>query len=315
VQPTVRDQRTPTRIAEVSRWPTDPRAGQRPPTLAGSSGFADPDAFRASDGFRDAPDFRGRVVFDDERSARSRRVRRRGARRPGGRSVAALTAIGVGVALLAAGGTTAGVILSQASNNVPSSALYTALEGTEQATGMITLSTCQQHTPTAGETTNIQCTNPNSAISSVSFVQYSSAAELYLRYEQIVTNVSGGKPFSAVQNSGAMCSTTAPDPMGENSWNQSNVSTHSFTAAEMTTGKVTNADAMGRVFCNQTPNDSEIVVWTQDSGNVLGYATGGLESHKQVWNWFYPVHYNIIFPGMAPMPSMPPMNKSGSAAT
>jgi serine/threonine protein kinase len=309
-RPTARDQRTPTADAASSRWPTDHRNGQRPPTPAGSRGFSGPDAFHASDGFRDVPDFRGQVAFDEERPARSRRVRRRGARRPSGRSVAALTAIGVGVAVIAAGGTTAGLILSKASNNIPSSALYTALKGTEQATGMITLSTCQQETATAGVTTNIQCTNPNPAISSVSFVQYSSADELYLHYQQIVKNVAGGKPFSAVQNSGAMCSVTAPDPMGENSWNQSNVSTHSYTATELTAGKVTNDEAMGRVFCTQTPNGSEIVVWTQDSGRVLGYATGGLESHEQVWTWFYQVHYNIIFPGMAPMPSMPPMSTS-----
>ena len=54
--------------------------------------------------------------------------------------------------------------------------------------------------------------------------------------------------------------------------------------------------AMGRVFCEQTPTGSEYVVWTQDSGRLLGYATGAA-SHEQVWNWFVAVHHNITFPG------------------
>ena len=53
--------------------------------------------------------------------------------------------------------------------------------------------------------------------------------------------------------------------------------------------------AMGRMFCEQTQNGSEYIVWTQDSGRLLGYATGAM-SHEQVWNWFSAVHRNITFP-------------------
>ena len=109
-----------------------------------------------------------------------------------------------------------------------------------------------------------------------------------------------------------MCGVAAPDPTGENSWNHSDGFTHSYTAPEMAAGQVANDEAMGRVFCTQTPNGSEIMVWTQDSGRVLGYATGGLESHEHVWNWFYLVHHNIIFPGMTPMTGM---NTSGMGAS
>jgi hypothetical protein len=54
---------------------------------------------------------------------------------------------------------------------------------------------------------------------------------------------------------------------------------------------------MGRVFCAQKPDGSAVMLWTQDSGRLLGYATGGEASHEQVWNWFSAVHHNIIFPG------------------
>jgi hypothetical protein len=53
---------------------------------------------------------------------------------------------------------------------------------------------------------------------------------------------------------------------------------------------------MGRLFCEQAHGGSEYIVWTQDSGHLLGYATGAA-SHEQVWNWFYAVHHNIYFPG------------------
>jgi hypothetical protein len=52
-----------------------------------------------------------------------------------------------------------------------------------------------------------------------------------------------------------------------------------------------------------TPNGSEYIVWTQDYGHLLGYATGAA-SHEQVWNWFYTVHHNITFPGQS-MTGMP----------
>ena len=63
--------------------------------------------------------------------------------------------------------------------------------------------------------------------------------------------------------------------------------------------------AMGRVFCVQKPDGSAVMVWTQNSGDLLGYATGGEASHEQVWNWFYDIHHNIIFPGQPGMTGMP----------
>lgn len=257
-------------------------------------------------------DFRGQFDFAGE-PVRRRRVRRRGrGRRPDGRSVASLAAIGIAAAVIAGGSTVAGLVLTRTGDNTPASALYTALEGpsgTEHFTGMLPASSCAQRSAT-----NVVCTNPVPAIESVSFVTYSSPVQLYTKYEEIVYNLTR-QPFSSVENHGAICSATAPDPTGENSWNHSDGYTHSYTVQQLESGKVPDDTAMGRVFCQQTANGSEIMVWTQDSGHLLGYATG-LASHEQVWNWFYYIHHSIIFNGMSmsDMPSMP-APASGTSTT
>ena len=51
---------------------------------------------------------------------------------------------------------------------------------------------------------------------------------------------------------------------------------------------------MGRVFCTLTSNGNEDIVWTQDSGDFLGYATGAAPD-GQVWDWFADVHRDIAW--------------------
>jgi hypothetical protein len=46
----------------------------------------------------------------------------------------------------------------------------------------------------------------------------------------------------------------------------------------------------------QQPSGNSVIVWTQNSGDLLGYATGGNVSHLQVWQWFETVHHDITFP-------------------
>jgi serine/threonine protein kinase len=277
-QPAVRERHAPTARSVPRGRPTDPRDSQPPPTTAGFVDYGN---------YGNQADFRSQLDFGAE-PVRRRRVRRRRYDRPTGRSVATLTAIGAAAAVIAAGGTAAGLFLTKTSNDTPASALYTALEGTEHFTNVLPLSTCAQRSAT-----NVVCTNPGPAISSVSFVTYPSLSVLYTKYQEDVKNVSGA-PFSSLTNKGAMCSATAPDPTGENTWNHANVFTHQYTVPQMASGTVTDVAAMGRVFCEQTATGSEIIIWTQDSGHLLGYATGAA-SHEQVWNWFFPIHHSIIF--------------------
>ena len=274
VPPTTNDQRYPAAHPSLPGGRTGPR-GTPPPVPGG---------------------FGGQFDFGDD-PVRRRRVRRRRAERPNARSVAFLAALGVAAAVIAAGGATAGLVLSKTGNDTPPSALYAALEKTEHYTSDVPLSSCAQRSAT-----NVVCTNPTPAIASVSFVTYPSLRELYTKYQEDIRNLTRG-PFSSVQDQGSMCGGVAPDPTGENTWNHSDDYTHSYTVAQMAAGNVPASAAMGRVFCEQMPNGSEYMIWTQDSGRLLGYATGAA-SHEQVWNWFLPVHHSIIFDGQDVMPGM-----------
>ena len=215
----------------------------------------------------------------------------------------------LGVAVLAAGGTAAGLLLSQGGNSSigiheaaqsssPPSALFSVLDRTEEFTGRLKMSACVQNTAM-----NVQCTYPDPAIASVTFATYPSLNVLYAHYQEIVENLTH-QHFTAVENTN-VCDSVAPDPTGESTWNHSDQYSTNYSVAQLASGKVSTDTAMGRVFCVQKPDGSAVMVWTQDSGNLLGYATGGEASHEQVWNWFYDIHHNIIFPGQAGMADMP----------
>jgi hypothetical protein len=243
---------------------------------------------------------------------RDRRARGRMPERGSVRNMLSL----LGVAVLAAGGTATGLLVSQGGNSSigihqaaessspPPSALFSVLDRTEKFTRMLRMSACVQNTAT-----NVQCTNPDPAIASVTFATFPSLDALYTDYREIVENLTGQKSLGAVENT-HVCGAVAPDPTGENTWNHSDQYATKYSVAQLASGKVSTDTAMGRVFCVQKSDGSAVMVWTQDSGNLLGYATGGEASHEQVWNWFYDIHHNIIFPGQ---PGMADMSMSPTA--
>jgi hypothetical protein len=153
------------------------------------------------------------------------------------------------------------------------------------------MSACAQKTPMLD-----QCTNPDPAIASVTFATYPSLNALYAKYQEIVRNLTGGKPFAAAENM-HVCGATAPAPAAESTWNNSNQYFTTYSADQLASGQLSTAIAMGRVFCVQNPNGSAVFLWTQNSGNLLGYATSGDVPYGQVWRWFEAVHNNITFPG------------------
>jgi hypothetical protein len=213
------------------------------------------------------------------------------------------------VAIVAAGGTAAGLLATRGgaaptatrqlanSPSRPASALVSVLDHTEEFTNLLQMSSCAQTNATL-----VECTKPDPAIASVSFATYPSLAALYTKYQEIVGNLAS-KPFGSIENV-HVCGALAPNPTAENTWNHSDQYLTKYSVTQLASGKVPDDTAMGRVFCEQTPNGSEYLVWTQDSGRLLGYATGAA-SHEQVWNWFYTVHHNITFPDQPAMTGMP----------
>ncbi|HVT69732.1 MAG TPA: hypothetical protein VHF26_18415, partial [Trebonia sp.] len=192
---------------------------------------------------------------------------------------------------------------AQATGAQAHGALYSVLAKTARFVGSdLRLSTCGQVQPSV-----VQCTNPAPAIGSVTFATYPTLGGLYAKYQEIVENLIGHRAFTTVENS-QVCGALAPDPAGENTWNHSDQYATRYTVGQLASGKVPTDAAMGRVFCTQEANGSAVMVWTQDSGNLLGYATGSDASHEQVWDWFYEVHHNIVFPGQPGMTGMPGMS-------
>jgi hypothetical protein len=205
--------------------------------------------------------------------------------------LAILAAAGAAVWVLADGSvsTKAPVALrpAAAASSPPGSALFSVLERSAKSfPGDLNLSACQQ--PSA---TDVECKSPSPAIASVSFVTYPSLPALYSHYKEIVSNLAGHQPFATVENSSA-CDRHPPDPTAESTWNRSDRYFTTYSVAQLTAGAVPADIAMGRVFCTLTSNGSEYIVWTQDSGDFLGYATG-VAPDAQVWDWFADVHRGI----------------------
>ncbi len=237
----------------------------------------------------------------DGRGGSGKPVRRRRARRHRDRRT--LWSLIV-IAILVAGAAVGGLLASQAGkakvptklqpaaqSSPPPSELFSVIQKTAKSNpGDLRMSACVQQTPT-----RLQCTNPSPAIVSVTFATYASLAALYSDYTEIVHNLTGKKPFAAVENM-HICGATAPASTAESTWNNSNQYYTTYSAGQLASGKIPTDIAMGRVFCTQNANGSAVILWTQDSGKLLGYATGGDVSHQQVWAWFDAVHDNISFP-------------------
>jgi hypothetical protein len=202
-----------------------------------------------------------------------------------------------GVALVIALSAVAGVfaahaVSGQAAASPPTpSELVAVLNQTEQSTGMLRVSACK---PVSA--TNEQCANPAPAIAKVTFATYPSLAALYTKYTEIIRNLTAGKSLAGVENKGR-CGAVAPKPTAETAWNRSDAYSTKYSVKQMALGNVPAETATGRVFCGQVANGSAVFVWTQDSGDLLGYATGSDASHMDVWQWFDEVHHHIVIPG------------------
>lgn len=148
----------------------------------------------------------------------------------------------------------------------------------------------------------VSCTRPHFGADSVRIQTYPSLTALYSAYVNEVKSLSGG-PFQANFND---CN---PDqPNGEVSWNHAHEHPKIYSIEQFETGRITDNQAAGRVYC--TFSNTELnIVWTQDDGRMLGLVSGA--PHLNTWYWWYNVHHSIHFSGSA-MPSMSNTNMSMS---
>jgi len=151
--------------------------------------------------------------------------------------------------------------------------------------------------------TMVTCTNPTLAISSATFRTYPTLAALYSAYEAKVESIMPG-PFRA---NTANCVDGVGN--GEISWNHDYFHLPNFSVAQDISGNLNPAtQAAGRMFCHFASPNGEVIVWTQNAGNMLGVVSGA--PHADVFAWWKGMHHDIAMAGgmggMAGMPTSSP---------
>jgi serine/threonine protein kinase len=175
------------------------------------------------------------------------------------------------------------------------------------ATGQLPPSTCKQST-----SATVTCTAPAHGITGVIFQTFPNQKALYAAYQARVASLNNSHQFK--QNFSDCGSQIT---YGEISWNHLYKHTAKYTVDQMIAGNLTDDQAAGRVFCNYSQGQEDMV-WTQNDGHLMGYVAGGI--HTDVWNWWVKVHHNISIggsmamqmPGASPSPAMTGMSSSPS---
>jgi serine/threonine-protein kinase len=151
------------------------------------------------------------------------------------------------------------------------------------AKGDLPPSSCKQQSATM-----VTCAPPVPGVNGVIFRTYPSLTALYAAYVKQVDSLSPG-PFQA--NIGD-CESNYTH--GEVAWNHQFQHLRNYSVEQMSSGMVTDTQAIGRVFCIFN-NGQENIVWTQNDGHLLAWVAGPV--HEDVWNWWFAVHHNIGFGG------------------
>jgi len=216
--------------------------------------------------------------------------RRRWFARPGW--IAALTALvllaaGAGAWALVSGrsgpGARGGGASSASAKPTPSALMAAIILANQSggAKGMLPPSTCTQHSATM-----VTCTAPALGVTQVTFRTYPSLTALYGAYTAQVSALNSGQFTANFQDCGL------EQTYGEVSWNHQFQHPKNYSVAQLSSGKLTDDQAAGRVFCNLA-NGQESYVWTQNNGNLLAVVVGPV--HEDVWTWWLNIHHNIGF--------------------
>jgi hypothetical protein len=210
-----------------------------------------------------------------------------------GRAAGAGAAAGPAAARPAADSALAPPALSPAPTRSLEQALA-LLNVTDWTTGYLPPRSC-----TFASAVNATCIRPYPAIMEATFQDYRSPAALYRAYAVAIRRVDNGAFFVNRQD----CGSSAPPSSGaEVSWNHFAQHPAVYSIAQLESGRLSPASqAAGRMFCKYNRDGTEVIIWTQTDGNLLGQVIGS--PHLQVWYWWLHVHHNIAFGG-TPMGAM-----------
>ena len=165
-------------------------------------------------------------------------------------------------------------------------ALVTANES-RTAKGLLPPSSCK-----AESASMVTCSHPAFGATTVTFRTYPSLNSLYAAYVSEMKSL-GQDP---VQQNFGDC--TEQQTSGEVSWNHDYQHPRNYSLMDMRSGRITDDQAAGRVYC--TFNNSLLhIVWTQNDGHLLGMLSGA--PHANTWDWWKGVHHSIDLPGSPSM--------------
>jgi hypothetical protein len=132
------------------------------------------------------------------------------------------------------------------------------------------------------------CINPATGIGTASFRTYSSLNALYDAYVAKVKSING--TFRANHGN---CNNS--ETLGERSWNHNYQHPINYSLKQLRSGKLNGDQAAGRVFCVVNSSGQLVMVWAQNSGNLLGWLVGA--PHEEAYQWWVRVHHNINLTG------------------
>lgn len=192
-------------------------------------------------------------------------------------ALALVIAAGVGGWLALRGGSTHSQTAMGSKNS-----LLQALAQTNQnadAKGQLKPSSCH-----AQSMTQVTCSNPIPAVTSVIFRTYPSLTALYNAYVAKIKSLNSDHFQPNVGN----CSSRLSN--GEVSWNHQYEHPRNYSIKQSASGALDkDTQAAGRVFCTFI-NDYN-VVWTQNDRLLLGSMSA--TDHQSGFNWWVAIHHNI----------------------
>jgi hypothetical protein len=183
-----------------------------------------------------------------------------------------------------------GTALAQRTSAHTENPLMKAVDGINvsmTAKGMLPPSTCK-----VMSSTMVSCTNPTPAIDTVTFQSFRTLDDLYSAYVKRVSQLAQA-PFHA--NFGD-CTETSTS--GETGWNHNFKHPSMYPLSDFTSGRITDDEAAGRVYCT-FDNSMLHLVWTQDDGDVLGELSGA--PHLDAYVWWRQIHHSVVLPGFPGM--------------
>ncbi|MBV8944763.1 MAG: serine/threonine protein kinase [Solirubrobacterales bacterium] len=164
------------------------------------------------------------------------------------------------------------------------------------AKGMLPPSSCKLM-----QASMVTCTNPIPAVDAVSFQTFPSMKALYAAYVKRVSELAQG-PFRA-----NFSNCTEVDTNGEVSWNHNYKHPSIYPLSDFTSGRITDDQAAGRVYCT-FDQDMLHLVWTQDDGYLMGEISGA--PHTDAYVWWRHVHHSVVLPGTPGMQNMKGMQST-----